>query len=338
MGEYREAAEMPLLSVIVPVYNIMEYLPRCVRSLEQQTYRDLEILLVDDGSTDGTGALCDRLAREDGRIRVFHKENGGTSSARNLGIEKARGEFLGFVDSDDFVEPDMYMHLLQAAEGKENWLVQAGRDEVDEQGGQLPGICRIPEEREEYAPGEFLEELLMHRGDCSFCTKLVPRRLLGDERFPEKQLNEDFHLMIRLLQRAEGVISLPMCGYHVFYRLGSNTRKKRAEDFSRVFSDNVNNADLVLSLVEEKYPRLRPVAVRFGLYQRLDYLLHIPIGQMRRDNGQYRSIVRFLRGHVGDTIGSPYLTGKNKLYLLALTLAPRTVRRLHRLGMRIRGK
>ncbi len=338
MGEYREAAEMPLLSVIVPVYNIMEYLPRCVRSLEQQTYRDLEILLVDDGSTDGTGALCDRLAREDGRIRVFHKENGGTSSARNLGIEKARGEFLGFVDSDDFVEPDMYMHLLQAAEGKENWLVQAGRDEVDEQGGQLPGICRIPEEREEYAPGEFLEELLMHRGDCSFCTKLVPRRLLGDERFPEKQLNEDFHLMIRLLQRAEGVISLPMCGYHVFYRLGSNTRKKRAEDFSRVFSDNVNNADLVLSLVEEKYPRLRPVAVRFGLYQRLDYLLHIPIGQMRRDNGQYRSIVRFLRGHVGDTVGSPYLTGKSKLYLLALTLAPRTVRRLHRLGMRIRGK
>lgn len=338
MGEYREAAEMPLLSVIVPVYNIMEYLPRCVRSLEQQTYRDLEILLVDDGSTDGTGALCDCLAREDGRIRVFHKENGGTSSARNLGIEKARGEFLGFVDSDDFVEPDMYMHLLQAAEGKENWLVQAGRDEVDEQGGQLPGICRIPEEREEYAPGEFLEELLMHRGDCSFCTKLVPRRLLGDERFPEKQLNEDFHLMIRLLQRAEGVISLPMCGYHVFYRLGSNTRKKRAEDFSRVFSDNVNNSDLVLSLVEEKYPRLRPVAVRFGLYQRLDYLLHIPIGQMRRDNGQYRSIVRFLRGHVGDTIGSPYLTGKNKLYLLALTLAPQTVRRLHRLGMRIRGK
>ena len=156
MGEYREAAEMPLLSVIVPVYNIMEYLPRCVRSLEQQTYRDLEILLVDDGSTDGTGALCDRLAREDGRIRVFHKENGGTSSARNLGIEKARGEFLGFVDSDDFVEPDMYMHLLQAAEGKENWLVQAGRDEVDEQGGQLPGICRIPEEREALVPRTLL--------------------------------------------------------------------------------------------------------------------------------------------------------------------------------------
>ncbi len=337
-GEYREGTHMPLISVIVPVYNIMDYLPRCVQSLGQQTYRNLEILLVDDGSTDGTGQLCDRMAAQDGRIRVLHKENGGTSSARNMGIEKALGEFLGFVDSDDYVEPDMYMQLYRAAGGREGWLVQVGRDEVNEQGEQLPSICEIPDIEQTFSPEEFLRELLMHRGDCSFCTKLVPRRLLGEERFPEKQLNEDFHLMIRLLQRAEGVVSLPVCGYHVFYRLGSNTRKKQENEFSRVFSDNVNNADLVHSLVEEKYPQLQPVAIRFGLFQRLDYLLHIPILQMRRDNEQYRAIVRFLRRHVGTTVKSPYLTVKNKLYLLALSAAPRTVRQLHRLGMKIRKK
>ena len=116
-GEYREGTHMPLISVIVPVYNIMDYLPRCVQSLGQQTYRNLEILLVDDGSTDGTGQLCDRLAAQDGRIRVLHKENGGTSSARNMGIEKALGEFLGFVDSDDYVEPDMYMQLYRGERG-----------------------------------------------------------------------------------------------------------------------------------------------------------------------------------------------------------------------------
>lgn len=336
--EGNESAKRPLISVIVPVYNIREYLPRCVQSLQRQTCRELEILLVDDGSTDGTGELCDALAAEDERIRVLHKENGGTSSARNLGIEQARGEYLGFVDSDDYVEPDMYRRLYQAICGKENWLVQVGRDEVDEQGKQLPSICEIPEKEQTFSAEDFLTELLMHRGDCSFCTKLVSRQLLGEDRFPEKQLNEDFHLMIRLLQRTEGVLSLPVCGYHVFYRLGSNTRKKQENDFSRVFADNVHNADLVLELTAEKYPQLQRVAVRFGLYQRLDYLLHIPISRMQRDNQEYRSIVRFLRGHVQDTVKSPYLTKKNKLYLLLMTAAPKTVRRIHRISMKLRKK
>lgn len=333
-----ESVMRPLISVIVPVYNIREYLPRCVQSLQQQTFRELEILLVDDGSTDGTGELCDALAAEDDRIRVLHKENGGTSSARNLGIEQAGGKYLGFVDSDDYVEPDMYRRLYQAICGKENYLVQVGRDEVDEQGRQLPGICEIPEKEQIFSAEEFLTELLLHRGDCSFCTKLVSRQLLGEDRFPEKQLNEDFHLMLRLLQRTEGVLSLPACGYHVFYRLGSNTRKKQENEFSRVFADNVHNADLVLELAAEKYPQLQSVALRFGLYQRLDYLLHIPIGQMRRDNQEYRLIVSFLRGHVQDTVSSPYLTKKNKLYLLLLTAAPKTVRRLHRMSMKLRKK
>lgn len=173
-GECREAEKEPLISVIVPVYNIMDYLPRCVQSLRQQTYRNLEILLVDDGSTDGTGQLCDRLAAEDERIYVLHKENGGTSSARNMGIEKARGEFLGFVDSDDYVEPDMYRQLYRAAEGKEDWLVQVGRDEVDQQGRQLPSICRIPEREEQICQEEFLEELLMHRGTALFARNWCP--------------------------------------------------------------------------------------------------------------------------------------------------------------------
>lgn len=337
-GEFQEATEMPLISVIVPVYNAMDCLERCVESLCQQTYPRVEILLVDDGSTDGTDKLCDSLAERDERIRVLHKANGGTSTARNMGIEEARGEYLGFVDSDDTVEPDMYMRLYLAASGNAGWLAQLGRDEVDAQGRRLPDICELPRSEVRIGSEDFMRELLMHRGDCSLCTKLVSRELLGAERFPEKKLNEDFHLMIRLLQRAEGVVSLPVYGYHVFYRLGSNTRKKERNHFSRVYADCVDNADLVLELVEDKYPKLRPVAVRFGLYQRLEYLLHIPIEQMRGDNKTYRAIVRFLRGHVRDMVSSPYLTGKNKLYLMALTIAPKTVRRLHRLWMALRGK
>ena len=121
----------PLISVIVPVYNIIEYLPRCVHSITSQTYENLELLLVDDGSTDGTGELCDRLAAEDGRIRVFHKENGGSSSARNLGISQAKGEYLGFVDSDDYVEPDMYERLYGGICEYQVKVAQIGRDEID---------------------------------------------------------------------------------------------------------------------------------------------------------------------------------------------------------------
>lgn len=92
-----------LISVIVPIYNIQDCLRRCVESICRQTYSNLEILLVDDGSDDGTEKLADELAKEDGRIRVFHKPNGGSSSARNMGIDKAQGKYLGFVDSDDYI-------------------------------------------------------------------------------------------------------------------------------------------------------------------------------------------------------------------------------------------
>ena len=165
--------KQPLISVIVPVYNIIPYLPRCVESLRTQTYENLEILLIDDGSTDETPALCDRLATEDERIRVFHKKNGGPSSARNFGLQQAGGEYVGFVDSDDYVDADMYERLYGAIEKTGMPVAQVGRDEIDKDGNILPNICE-PVATEQAIPAEdFLKELLMHRGDCSFCTKLL---------------------------------------------------------------------------------------------------------------------------------------------------------------------
>lgn len=318
-----------LLSVIVPVYNIEDCLERCVNSIRSQTERNLEILLVDDGSTDGSGALCDRLAKEDGRIRVFHKENGGSSSARNLGIERARGEWLGFVDSDDWIDPEMYALLLQEAAGRGADIAQASRDEIDEDGNRRPDVC-APPEAVTFCPAEdFLRELLLHRGDCSFCTKLVRRSLFDGKRFPEGRLNEDFRLLVEMLAEGAGVCILPQQMYHVFYRLGSNTRKKDPDDFSRVFLDIVDNADFVEELVGRRYPHLKEEAVRFGLFQRLDYLLHIPIGRMTSKDPFYRNVIRYLRRHVRDTLTNPWLSSKNRVYLLLLTAAPKTVRKAH---------
>ena len=324
------------ISVIVPVYNSINCLEKCVKSVCAQTYTNLEILLIDDGSTDGTGQLCERLAVQDSRIRTYHKKNGGASSARNMGIRLATGEYLGFVDSDDYIEPDMYELMMAAMKKGQSAVVQISRDEVDEKGQRQPDVCVPPEEECFCRSEDFLKELLLHRGDCSFCTKLVKREVFDRHEFPEGVLNEDFSLLVELLQEIDGIMILPKQCYHVVCRAASTTRSRARDSFSRVFLDIVDNADKMQELVDEKYPSLHVCAVRFNLYQRLDYLLHVPLSQMTGSNTFYRQVKGYLRRHVGDTVRNPYLTGKNKVYLILLTIAPWTVRRVHGWTMKVR--
>ena len=104
-----------LISVIVPVYNTEKYLDRCIQSILGQTYSNIELLLIDDGSTDSSGEICDKYAQQDSRVRVFHKENGGASAARNMGLDKANGSWIAFVDSDDWIDPEMYSEMYSLA-------------------------------------------------------------------------------------------------------------------------------------------------------------------------------------------------------------------------------
>lgn len=321
--------EKPKISVIVPIYNSLNCLERCVNSICGQTFENLEILLIDDGSTDGTGKLCDELAERDNRIRVYHKENGGASSARNLGLQKASGDYVGFVDSDDYIETDAYRQMAELALAKNYPVVQISRDERDEEGKRLPDVC-VPPETVRFCDSEtFIRELLLHQADCSFCTKLIRKELFAGHRFPEGELNEDFKLLIELLREIEGIAILPEQGYHVVCRSDSTTRKRSEDSFSRVFLDIVENADRMQELVDESYPALHEHAIRFNLYQRLDYMLHVPLSQMNGNNAFYRNVKKYLRKHIGDTMRSPYLTKKNKGYLLLLTAAPKSVRRVH---------
>ena len=103
-----------LISVIVPVYKVEQYLPQCVESILNQTYRNLELILVDDGSPDGCGKICDAYAEKDSRVRVIHKKNGGLSDARNAGLNAASGDYLSFIDGDDWIEPDTYAASMAA--------------------------------------------------------------------------------------------------------------------------------------------------------------------------------------------------------------------------------
>ena len=324
------------ISVIVPIYNTPGTLKRCVDSICSQTYENLEIILVDDGSTDSTGKLCDTFADVDKRIRVYHKENGGASSARNFGLQRACGDYIGFVDSDDYIDEDVYSSMAKLVMEKNYPVVQISRDERDEEGNRLKDVCIPPKETRFCNSETFLKELLLHQGDCSFCTKLVKKELFEKHCFPEGELNEDFKLLTQMLVQIEGIAILPKQGYHVVCRVDSTTRKRSSESFSRVFTDIVENADRMQELADTSYPALHLHAVRFNLYQRLDYLLHIPISQMNGDNAFYRNVKKYLRSHVIDTIRNPYLTKKNKGYLLLLTVAPKTVRKIHRQKMMLR--
>jgi len=324
------------ISIIIPVYNTEDCLEKCVASCLSQTYEDIEILIVDDGSKDATAQIADELALKDSRIRVFHKENGGSSSARNLGISKALGDCLGFVDADDYIEPDMYEKLADMMERKSLDIVQICRDEIGPEGEKLPMVVTPPAAEMTVSSEDFLKELLLHKGDASFCTKLTRRELFDTAVFPEGELNEDFRLITTMLEHTEAVGILPDIGYHVYYRPGSNTRTSK-DRFSRVFKDIVVNADRIESMVQRAYPQLETYARRFALVQRLDYMLHIPVAMMSDKDPFYTGVKKYLREHRKDISDNPYLTGDQRKKLKLLATAPKTVRYIHGLTMKLRG-
>jgi len=207
--------QQPLISVIVPVYKVEPYLRKCLDSIVGQTYTNLEILLVDDGSPDRCGAICDEYAARDPRIKVIHQENGGLSAARNAALDAAKGEWLGFVDSDDWIEPDMYAVLLEGA-------LRTGADIT---------VCGYWEEFASGAvPRLFSSEALLERDQAAHLLmqdqvlrnyvwdKLFRRELFASVRFPKDMCYEDVAVMHNVFWQARKICCLPVGGYHYTIR------------------------------------------------------------------------------------------------------------------------
>ena len=180
----------PLISVIVPVYKVEQYLDECVQSIINQTYKNLEIILVDDGSPDRCPEMCDEYARQDSRIKVIHKPNGGLSSARNAGIDIARGEYIGFVDSDDYIAHDMYEKLYKAFEGTEKiFAVKCKYKRLAE--GKLQPHKWWPNENMNILPSEdYIMSMVSNEVSCFVWDMLIQRKHLY-VRFAEGKLAED---------------------------------------------------------------------------------------------------------------------------------------------------
>lgn len=195
-----------IISVIIPVYNVASYLPRCIDSVLNQTYKQLEIILVDDGSTDTCPQICDTYQEKDSRIKVIHKQNGGLSSARNAGLDIAIGELVAFVDSDDWIEPTMYEDLLETMRTNQSDIavcrhrnVSEGSD-MSEKGNATISIL------DNYFV--FLDHLIPPGEPILYFmvwNKLYKKQVIGNNRFKEKQIYEDIYFDHQILRNCKKI-------------------------------------------------------------------------------------------------------------------------------------
>ena len=309
--------ESKKISVIVPVYNMETYLGRCVDSILAQTYENIEVILVDDGSSDASPALCDRYAEADARVKVVHKQNGGLSSARNAGLDAATGDYIGFVDSDDYISPDMYRILAARLEEGDCEIANTMYVRVNEAGETSPS--RVPHSTDEDITAlQFSRELMLHTGDVSVCTKLFRAEIFDGVRFLEGKLNEDLLFMLDVLARVRKIAFAGHIGYYYFSRSGSTS-----SGYGKAVIDMVGNSLVAKQTVDAAYPSLAKETARFALFQHMAYLLLVPAHDAVKSNEVFTGAVRYLRRHAAAGLFNRYLSVKNKAAILLLVVMPK---------------
>lgn len=323
---------MPIISVIVPIYNTHLYLTRCVDSILNQTFKDIEIILVNDGSTDISGAICDEYALSDNRIRVIHKENGGLSSARNAGIDLAVGKYIAFVDSDDYIEHDMYEHLLFACEKHKVPMAVCGR--YVHEGTDIKSVF-VLDGGLRLSSAEAIEKLLTWDSlDSSACDKLFLRDLFNSFRFPVGKYNEDIFVMTRIIDWAKELYHIGTPKYHYVYRPGSITQ----EAFNVRKMDLLAATEQVLRYVQAHYPTLEDKAIFFHIKSIL-YLYPLLLrDKRRRAFGLYEAKLRsMLKQYFLLILFSKYISKKEKMVAFLLLTRSYTAARYCYLKIRERG-
>lgn len=226
-----------LVSVIIPAYNIAPYLERGVASVQHQTYRNLEIILVDDGSTDESGQICDRLAGEDERIVVIHKKNGGLAEARNVGMDAAKGSFIGFVDGDDWIDADMYERMLGAALASRADMAVCRYRRVYGERIEDASVDRIVVFEGQEALQYYVEEREEYDIQNAAWNKLYRREIVEKLRFPVGKWYEDIVFSAKALSRAARCVYLDSACYnYIIDREGSIMNVKIN---SRTFTDQI---------------------------------------------------------------------------------------------------
>lgn len=242
-----------LISIIVPVYNVEKYLKKCVYSILNQSYKNLEVILVNDGSTDNSGKICDELSREDSRIKVYHKDNGGLSDARNYGVAKANGEYVGFVDSDDYIDQYMYENLYKAIRKYNTQIAECGITRVYKNNKLRPHYdgeeYSLVVDREGYLK-EYLENRKVY--GAAVC-KLLSIDLAKVLKFPDGRVYEDVFYTLELLKKVDKY-TLISGNYYYYYIRGNSITTKT---FSSRDMDYIEIIDKIGEYTLNNYSKLK---------------------------------------------------------------------------------
>jgi glycosyltransferase involved in cell wall biosynthesis len=309
----------PKISVIVAAYNVEAYLRKCVDSILAQTYKNLEVILVDDGSPDLSGAICDEYVRKDARVKAIHKVNGGQSTARNVALDVAQGDYIGFIDGDDWIEHEMYQSLLDVSLKEDADIVQCGWYKVETDGAkECPFTVHF---KEVYTSKQGLDELIQSQGghlNTSVCCKLFRRDIAQKFRFSPVRAYEDDEYIFKTVSEATRIVCIDTPYYNYLNREGSTMTATFNLNKIALIIIQKNICELIRDCYPERFIETQKVLCSKQFYI-LDCLLRakdIPTAHVEANK-----IYAMLMASYKDYMKNPQM-GMNKLMLRIMKYSP----------------
>lgn len=304
----------PLVSVIIPVYMVEKYIDDCIKSIVEQTYTNIEIILVNDGSKDLCPQICDEWEKRDSRIKVIHKRNGGLSDARNAGLDKSRGEYIAFLDSDDFVSPKWIEEMLDAALNYDADVVVCGRY-IYRDGECFPVHCLS--ELKLFSPEQAIREILLGRQiEEATWDKLYRKELFCYRRFPVGEINEDVVTIPYIIEQCKTICHVGTPLYY-YRQTATGITKSRYNMKKSVYIKHIKE---IKNFVEKKYPQLKyEVSVFMGRYS---YALLLQLSLNKTDckkyKNDYKIYLKFLRQNTRNLLKADHVSAKDKIQILLI--------------------
>ncbi len=312
--------EIDLISVVIPIYNVEQYLKKCIDSVINQTYNNIEIILVDDGSPDDCGNICDEYAKKDSRIKVIHKINGGLSDARNAGIEIASGKYITFIDSDDIVEND-YIEYLYKLLKKYNTKISICSYYVITEDNKKIDYGKDYKEQI-MAKEECLERMLCEEGfSVSAWAKMYDIQLFNNVRYPYGKICEDNGTTYKLIDQVDKVAYGNIPKYYYLKRSGSIM----SNNFNIKKMDMIELTDEMCDFLYEKYPIIENSIRRRKAYARFNILRQM-LNNKNVDKNMENEIVNWILDNKKEIINNPKSSLRDKVALICLMINKRVFR------------